>query len=175
MPPPYTEMEQRNELFGGQGEDIVIDPTAIPLEQQTNRQLVDTAVRTAKDSTALAQRALRVGATAHSGVFAYAHLHARQQGAIGSASGTVSTPRVSIGGSLQMDVHLQIARPHMALAAYQAPLSAAVAQRQLAPDGLPVLHRQLRYVTTIEKVPPDPTRFAGTLERQCMHLADLHT
>lgn len=86
MPPPYTEMEQRNELFGGQGEDIFIDPSAIPLEQQTNRQMVDTAVRTHKESTALAQRALRVGATDF-GELAGSHLHAGQWRVLGQHLG----------------------------------------------------------------------------------------
>ncbi|EFJ48399.1 hypothetical protein VOLCADRAFT_104786 [Volvox carteri f. nagariensis] len=52
------EQSARNELFAGKDE-IHIDTTQIPLADQTVGQLVDTAVRTHKDTTAATQRALR--------------------------------------------------------------------------------------------------------------------
>ncbi|GLI68289.1 hypothetical protein VaNZ11_012649 [Volvox africanus] len=52
------EQNARNELFAGKDE-INIDTTQIPLSEQTVEQLVDTAVRTHKDTTAVAQRALK--------------------------------------------------------------------------------------------------------------------
>ncbi|KXZ44782.1 SNAP34 protein [Gonium pectorale] len=58
------EQQARNELFAGKDDNndgaINIDPTQIPLEDQTVDQLVNTAVRTHKDTTAVAQRALKV-------------------------------------------------------------------------------------------------------------------
>ncbi|KAG2484314.1 hypothetical protein HYH03_016856 [Edaphochlamys debaryana] len=54
------EEEARNELFAGKDE-VVIDPNAAtPLDQQSVQQLVNTAVRTHKDTTATAARALKV-------------------------------------------------------------------------------------------------------------------
>ncbi|GLC36830.1 hypothetical protein PLESTB_000778200 [Pleodorina starrii] len=58
VPQRQEEQNARNDLFTGK--EINIDPTQIPLEDQTVDQLVDTAVRTHKDTTAVAQRALRV-------------------------------------------------------------------------------------------------------------------
>ncbi|GIL86286.1 hypothetical protein Vretimale_13720 [Volvox reticuliferus] len=52
------EQNARNELFTGKDE-INIDTTQIPLHEQTVEQLVDTAVRTHKDTTAVTQRALK--------------------------------------------------------------------------------------------------------------------
>ncbi|GIL53823.1 hypothetical protein Vafri_9459 [Volvox africanus] len=52
------EQNARNELFAGKDE-INIDTTRIPLQEQTVEQLVDTAVRTHKDTTAVTQRALK--------------------------------------------------------------------------------------------------------------------
>ncbi|KAG2454682.1 hypothetical protein HYH02_000520 [Chlamydomonas schloesseri] len=54
------EEASRNELFAGQQEEIVIDPTQLPLEQQTTDQLVRTAQQTHKETTQVAQRALKV-------------------------------------------------------------------------------------------------------------------
>ncbi|GFR52989.1 hypothetical protein Agub_g15679 [Astrephomene gubernaculifera] len=53
------EQQARNELFAGR-EEVNINPSEAPLEDQTVDQLVDTAVRTHKDTTAVAQRALKV-------------------------------------------------------------------------------------------------------------------
>ncbi|KAG2436492.1 hypothetical protein HXX76_006792 [Chlamydomonas incerta] len=50
----------RNELFAGQQAEIVIDPTQLPVEEQTTDQLVRTAQQTHKETTQAAQRALKV-------------------------------------------------------------------------------------------------------------------
>ncbi|PNW86894.1 hypothetical protein CHLRE_02g100250v5 [Chlamydomonas reinhardtii] len=50
----------RNALFAGQEGEIVIDPTQLPVEEQTTDQLVRTAQQTHKETTQAAQRALKV-------------------------------------------------------------------------------------------------------------------
>ena len=58
-----VEQEQRNELFSGADQGINIDPAQeAPLANQTVQQLVNTAASTHKDTTASAQRALKVRA-----------------------------------------------------------------------------------------------------------------
>lgn len=57
-----NEKDARKELFAGK-EEIYIDPEA-RFEDQTVEQLVNTAARTHKDTTAVAERALKVRATA---------------------------------------------------------------------------------------------------------------